>query len=82
MIATNVAEFRKNVCQMLDVAINSDKPVCISTENGNAILLSERGYKGLIETLYISSDTKFKNEILARAHGTDEDFIGENEIGL
>ena len=32
--------------------------------NGNAVILSENDYNSLVETLYLSSDKKVKEEIL------------------
>ena len=82
MANITIADFCENVCAMLGSVIDSDEPLSISTENGNAFLLSESYYKSLLETLYISSVPKLKDEILKRMADGDEEFVSEEEVGL
>ena len=64
MINTNVTNFRKNIYAMLELTIKYNEPLNISTKNGNAVIMSEAEYKSIVETLYLSSDSKTKKEIL------------------
>ena len=80
MTNTNVTNFRKNIYELLEQTIKYNEPINISTKNGNAVVLSEEDYKSLMETLYIESIPKLKEEILERANAPEEDFIDENEV--
>ena len=42
--------------------------------------LSEEDYNNLMETLYISSIPKLKEEIIKRANASDEEFVSEDEV--
>ena len=55
MISTNITAFRKNVFSMLEQTIQYNEPLNISTKAGNAVVLSEADYQGMMETLYLVS---------------------------
>ena len=55
MINTNITKFRKNIFVMLETTIKYNEPVNISTKDGNAVIISEDDYNGLMETLYLCS---------------------------
>ena len=54
MLNTNITQFRKNVFAMLENTIKYNEPINISTKSGNAILLSEEEYIGIMATLELS----------------------------
>ena len=80
MTNTNITNFRKDIYKLLENAIKYNEPINISTKNGNAVVLSEEDYNNLIETLYISSMPKLKEELLKRKNSSDEDFVKEDEV--
>ena len=80
MTNINITNFRKDIYELLEQAIKYNEPINISTKNGNAIVLSEEDYNSLIETLYISSIPKLKEEILDRANSPEGDFVSEDEV--
>ena len=80
MTNTNITNFRKDIYKFLENAIKYNEPINISTKNGNAIVLSEEDYNNLIETLYISSIPKLKEELIKRKKSPDEDFVKEDEV--
>ena len=80
MTNTNITNFRREIYELLDRTIKYNEPINISTKNGNAIVLSEEDYNSLMETLYISSIPKLKEEIIDRANSSEEDFISEDEV--
>ena len=63
MITTNASNFRSNLFSYLANTVKYNEPICISTKEGNAVLLSEDEYKGLIETLYLEATPRMKEEI-------------------
>ena len=80
MTNTNITNFRKDIYKLLENAIKYNEPINISTKNGNAVVLSEEDYNNLIETLYISSIPKLKEELIKRKKSSDEDFVKEDEV--
>ncbi len=80
MTNTNITNFRKDIYKLLENTIKYNEPINISTKNGNAVVLSEEDYNNLIETLYISSMPKLKEELLKRKNSSDEDFVKEDEV--
>ena len=55
MTNTNATNFRKNVFEFLNQAIEYNDVINVNTKNGNAILISEEDYNGMLETLYLNS---------------------------
>ncbi len=82
MTNTNITNLRKNLYSMIDNAIKYDEPINVSTKNGNAIIMSEEEYNNLIETLFISSKTELKEEIIKRSKDPETEFIDENGVDL
>ncbi len=80
MTNTNITNFRKDIYKLLENAIRYNEPINISTKNGNAVVLSEEDYNNLIETLYISSIPKLKEELIKRKNSSDDDFVKEDEV--
>ena len=80
MTNTNITNFRKNIYELLEQTIKYNEPLNISTKNGNAVVLSEDDYNSLMETLFIESIPRLKEEILERSNSSDTDFINENEV--
>ena len=63
MTNTNITNFRNNLFKMLDGVIKWGEPLNVSTKSGNAVVLSEEEYRGLIETMYIDGDKQAREAI-------------------
>lgn len=48
-----INEAEKNLRQLIDKVIESHKPVIITNEGNNAVLLSEEDWSSIQETLYL-----------------------------
>lgn len=55
MYITNVTKFRNNLFDILDNVIEGNNQAKIKTSQGNAVVLRENDYKGMLETIYILS---------------------------
>lgn len=64
MLNINISHFRKNIFDLLEQAIRFNKPITITTKNGNAVVLSEEDYNDLMETLHLSSIPSMKEKIM------------------
>ncbi len=80
MINTNITNFRKNIFGLLEQTIKYNEPVNISTKEGNAVVLSEDDYRGLIETVYINSIPELKTKIIEGLNTSLGECIPENEV--
>ena len=52
----------------------------ISTKDGNAVVISEDDYNGLMETLYLSSMPDIRNAIIEGLNTPISECIPENEV--
>ena len=80
MTNTNVTNFRKSIYSMLENAIKYNEPINISTKNGNAVVLSEEDYNGLMETVYLLSVPGMKEKLIEGKNTTAEECIEEDEV--
>lgn len=80
MINTNITNFRKNIFSILEQTIKYNEPVNISTKAGNAVIISEEDYNGLIETLYLSSIPHQKEKIIDGMNIPLDECLSENEV--
>ena len=71
---TNVTNLRKNLFSYLESAIDYNDVINVNTKKGNAIIISEAEYNGLLETLYLLSDPNMKEKIEIAKNATDEDY--------
>ncbi|SMP51102.1 Antitoxin component YafN of the YafNO toxin-antitoxin module, PHD/YefM family [Sphaerochaeta associata] len=80
MYTINATTFRKDLFNLIDKTIKFNEVLIISTKEGNAILLSEEEYNGLLATAEILSNRELYTKI---REGLDEDLeacVAENEV--
>lgn len=80
MLNINITNFRKNIFGILEQTIKFNEPVNISTKDGNAVIISEEDYNGLMETLYLSSIPVMKEKIVGGLNTPLEECLSENEV--
>lgn len=80
MTITNVTNFRQNIFEMLENTIKYNDLLNITTKFGNAVVLSEEDYHGLIETLAILSNPEMKDKIIEGENTPLEDCVSESEV--
>lgn len=80
MLNTNITNFRKNIFGILEQTIKYNEPVNVSTKDGNAVIVSEEDYNGLIETLYLSSIPGMKERITEGMNTPVSECVSENEV--
>ena len=80
MLNTNITQFRKNVLAMLENTIKYNEPINISTKSGNAILLSEEEYNGIMATLELSSNAELKKTLIDGMNTPLSECISEDEV--
>lgn len=80
MTNTNITNFRNNVFGYINQAIEFNDIININTKNGNAVVLSEEDYNGIMETLYLSSDPQAKAAVLEGKNTPLDECVHESEI--
>ena len=80
MTTTNITNFRKNAFNYVEQTIRYNEPLNISTKEGNAILLSEEDYSGIMETLYLVSAPGMREKILDGLHAPLDDCVDESAV--
>jgi PHD/YefM family antitoxin component YafN of YafNO toxin-antitoxin module len=80
MLNTNITNFRKNIFGLLEQTIKFNEPINISTKDGNAVIISEEDYNGLMETLYLSSIPGMKELIIEGIKTSVSECVPENEV--
>ena len=80
MLNTNITSFRKNIFSMLEQTIIYNEPLNISTKAGNAVVLSEEDYRGMVETLKLMSDPEMKSTLLDGMATPLSQCVTEDEI--
>ena len=80
MITTNTTNFRKNIFSLLEQIIKYNEPVNISTKNGNAVVISEDDYNGLMETLYLCSIPTMRKRIIDGLNTPISECIPEDKV--
>ena len=73
MTTTNITDFRKN-------AFDYNQPINITTKDGNAVLLSEEDYSGIMETLYLVSAPGMREKIMDGIATSLEDCVDETAV--
>lgn len=80
MTNTNVTNFRKNIYELLKQTIDFNEPINISTKDGNAVLISEADYNGLMETLYLTSIPEMKEKLIKGKNTPKEECVAEEKV--
>jgi PHD/YefM family antitoxin component YafN of YafNO toxin-antitoxin module len=65
---------------MLEQTIKYNEPININTKDGNAIIVSEEDYNGLIETLYLYSIPGMKDSLLEGMNTPISEYVPSNEV--
>ena len=80
MTTTNITNFRKNAFNYVEQTILYNEPLNISTKEGNAVLLSEEDYSGIMETLYLVSMPGMREKIMEGMSTPLEDCVDEAAV--
>lgn len=80
MTNTNATALRKNLFGMLSNAIKYNETINVNTKDGNAVILSEEEYNGLITTLELSANRTLREKILAGKDERIEECVDMDEV--
>ena len=80
MTTTTITNFRKNIFSLLETAVRFNEPIHITSKEGNAVMVSEDEYRGLVETVNLSSVPGMKDRLLDGMHTPLSDTVSEDEV--
>lgn len=80
MTNTTITNFRKNAFEFISGVVNCNDVVNITTKEGNAVMLSESEYNGMIETLYLYSVPGMKEALLDSLSEPIEDMTDADSV--
>lgn len=80
MKSMNVTNFRKDIFKVLEDTVKYNSVVNVSTKEGNAVLMSEDDYEGIMETLYLSSLPGLKESIVEGLNAGPEEYVSEDDV--
>ena len=80
MTNTNATNFRKNIFEYLNQAVEYNDVINVTTKNGNAVVLSEADYNSLLETVYLMSHPVTRDTILEGMKEALEDCVPLEEV--
>ncbi|MBR1497472.1 MAG: type II toxin-antitoxin system Phd/YefM family antitoxin [Oscillospiraceae bacterium] len=73
MTNTSATNFRQNAFAYFDQAVVFGDVIHVNTKHGNAIVMSEEDYRGMMETIYLTSIPGMTESILQSREETTED---------
>lgn len=65
---------------MLEQTIKYNEPINISTKDGNAVVLSEEEYQGMLETIYLMSIPEMKEKLIEGKNTPLSECVSESEV--
>ena len=80
MTTTNITNFRKNAFNYVEQTVKYNEPLNICTKDGNAVLLSEEDYSGIMETLYLVSMPGMREKIMDGMKESLSDCVDETAV--
>lgn len=80
MTTTTITNFRKNIYSMVENTVRFNEAVNITTKDGNAVIISEEEYLGLLETLYLTSVPGMKEKLINGINTPLSETVPEEEV--
>lgn len=78
MSIINATTARNNFFRVIEEAIITHEPVCVTGKNGNVVIVSEEDWKSIQETLYLVGIPKMKDKLLQGANTPLSECIEDN----
>ncbi len=80
MYNTNATSFRKDLFNLLEKTVKYNEILNINTKEGNAIVMSEEEYDGLLATAEIMSNPRLYKKIIGGLNTGIEDCVPESGV--
>jgi Antitoxin of toxin-antitoxin stability system len=80
MTNINITNFRKKMFDYINQAVEFNDVINVSTKNGNAVIINEEDYNGLMETLYLSSNKELREKLIKGIETPLDECLSEDEV--
>lgn len=80
MQVMNATNFRKHIFNILENVGKYNEPLCITSKNSEAVLLSLEDYNNLIATMEINSNPALKRKIEEGLNTPVEECLSADEV--
>jgi PHD/YefM family antitoxin component YafN of YafNO toxin-antitoxin module len=80
VVSVNITNFRKSIFSILEQTIKHNDIISVNTKAGNAVIMSEDDYNGLMETLHLSSIPKMKETIAEGLKTPLSECVSEDKV--
>ena len=80
MRSTDIVNFSNNVSSILEHTIKYDEPLNVDTGRGRVVILSDRDYREMKETLYLLSVPGMRGKLLKAKAEPLAECIPEEEV--
>ncbi len=80
MTNTNITNFRKNLFEYINQAVEFNDIIHVTTKNGNAVVMNEADYNSLMETLYLTSIPGFVKSIQEGKSEPIEEMVDADDL--
>ena len=80
MTSTNITNFRKNLFEYMNQAVEFNDVIHVTTKTGNAVVMSEEDYNSLMETLYLTSIPGFVQSIQEGSSEPIEEMVDADDL--
>ena len=80
MTNTNATALRKDLFGILSNAIKYNETINVNTKDGNAVIISEEEYKGMIATIELSSNSELREKIISGKNESLDDCVNIDEV--
>ena len=79
-MSINITKARDNLYELANRVIKNNETITINTKFGDALLVSKENYNSLIETLFLSSDSEYKQSLIKGMETPIEECLDEKDI--
>ena len=80
MTTTTITNFRKNIFSLVETAIRFNETIHITSKDGNAVVLSEDEYNGLMETVNLYAIPGMKEKLIDGMNTPLSETVSEDEV--
>lgn len=79
-MSINITKARDNLYELANRVIKNNETITINTKSGDALLVSKENYNSLIETLFLSADSEYKQSLIKGMETPIEECLDEKDI--
>jgi len=77
---TNIKQAKKDFNKLLEMVLENDIDINISSKKGNVILIAEAEYKGMLETLCLCTNSNYKKTLIEGLNTPYDKTLSEKDL--